>query len=531
MLGFFSVDLTIDDQGKPWLIEINGAKSGFDGFLMAYSDEAIIDRIDAAFRKHVGGRDVYMVTRLVNFGELPPGYLDKLPRDCLLLRSMMNVLQMLPEGTVGIGWARTRADRPPSTLGAGSSLVALSAKYPRFREVALNVADPGYVIPLDHFRERAEAGAVSLRAAAPEAVNATRIHDGDVMWLRCPSLGFAAPLPDFAQKVNQEYPYDAIADNKLFTYQALDPHMGEHIPRSVPVGNRCTGSRSVREFLSQACDDIFVRKPLASSQARGVEFLNRREVEDYAARLERLEAADSTAGGRLPLELRGVAEFIEQNALKYDVTLLSELKLSKPVRSSRSGREHHGCMRALAMVSSRPDGGVDVAYLGAYWRLARVPADGDGLLWERFVGSQSQGAHCEAVSSEDESTAREFVDTALKAYCRAAERYPADREGFEAWERDYWVRRYRGQAPMFASGAGWPLFQQELDSARAYGERLKADAEALGYRRTPTTFLKAYNASLVKDKPKSRLRVDVNEQASRLGLPYLVKDAERIVVG
>jgi glutathione synthase/RimK-type ligase-like ATP-grasp enzyme len=79
MLGFYSVDITITEEGKPYLIEINGSNSGFDGFLVAYKDHSIPDAIISAFQDFVPDQNIYVVKQqLVNFGELPKGYLFKL---------------------------------------------------------------------------------------------------------------------------------------------------------------------------------------------------------------------------------------------------------------------------------------------------------------------------------------------------------------------------------------------------------------------------------------------------------------------
>jgi len=80
----------------------------------------------------------------VNFGELPPGYLDKLAQDLLYFKSIESVHATFRKGMIGTTWARMRTDRPPFDDGAGTSLDALVERDRSFKKVMLNVADPSY---------------------------------------------------------------------------------------------------------------------------------------------------------------------------------------------------------------------------------------------------------------------------------------------------------------------------------------------------------------------------------------------------
>ncbi len=509
MLRFYSVDLTIDAENKPYLIEVNGSNSGFDGFLIAYEDSSIQDAISRAFRACLGERPIYVVTRLVNLGELPRGYLDKLVQDMLYFQNIDNVHANLRQGIVGTHWARMRTDRPPSTMGAGTSLDALVARDPRFRKSFLNVADPAYVIPAGPFDDKTEAGVISLKAGVTDQVQAIPLHDDDVLWLRCPTLAYAEPVCR-GMVVNPEFPWDAVPDNKWFTYEAL-AKFASNSPLSVPIGNRCSGSATVGRFLRQSPSELFIRKPLLGSQGRGIEVLRRQDVEEYWRRLERLEEQDAQSRDGLPLELRGVPQLLAAWALSFDVNLLSELVPSRPLYCRQTGRLHHGCMRTVALVEGEAERGLCVHFLGAYWRLARVPVDGDGVLWERFVGSQSQGAFCEPVSAENLALVRPFVADVLQEYCRKLAVMPQDRPGYVAWEKDYWTRRYRQEIPVLADGRTWGLFRTELAAAERMNAEIKARAEQAGFRFKPSALL-------------------TREQVLSARLPYLLREPERIAL-
>ncbi len=510
MLGFYSVDITIDDDGKPTLIEINGSNSGFDGFLIAYENASVQDAIIAAFREFAGDRTVYVVTQLVNVGELPPGYLDKLVQDLMYFRSVENVHATLRKGVVGTTWARMRSDRPPSTIGAGTSLDALLARDGRFQKVFLNVADPSYVIPAACFSSEIVQGALRLRAEISGPITAPRLHDDDVLWLRCPSLAFCEPLRAGVQ-INAEFPYEAIADNKLFMYTLLRPRLREHLPLSIPLGNRTSSAATLNDLLARSQSRLFIRKPLLGSQARGIELFRRQDVEEYAERIARLETLDKQGGQRLPLELRGVPDLLAAWVLRFDVSLLSELTLSRPIPCRATGRRHYGCMRTLAMV--KQDGGpLDVRFLGGYWRLAAIPVDGDGMLWERFIGSQSQGAFCEPVEAADMRIAEDFARRVLTDFHTQVAGVPTTPQSYRSWETAFWLERYRQEVPALRDERLWDVFVAEMDAASRELAQIKERAEAAGYRRSPSVMLS-------------------REQLVRARLPYLVLEPHRFRLG
>lgn len=510
MLGFYSVDITIDENGKPNLIEINGSNSGFDGFLIAYEDMSLQEAIAAAFREFTGERDVYVVTQLANRGTLPPAYLDKLLQDLLYFKSVESVHATFRTGMIGTTWARMRSDRPPSTMGAGTSLDALVQTHPRFKKVMIDVNDPSVVIPLSYFSDDVGRGIVSLRADAQGRVPAHRLQKDDVVWLRSASLAYVAPIPAVRQ-MNAEFPFESVCDNKWSTYEALSPAMPHNQPLSLPIGNLCSGSQAVRDLLQRTDAPLFIRKPLLGTQARGIEILRRQDVSDYADRLARLEQRADGQGDDLPLELQGVPELLATWALRFDLSLLSEVTLSRPVYCRRTQRRHYGCMRTILMLRQEPGAAPDIRFLGAYWRLARVPVDGDGLLWERFIGSQSQGAFCEPVPDDDLAIARRFTTDVLTAYCRAVAGLPSDRESYQQWETAYWLERYRRQTPMLQLEPAWQRFLARITEAHEEGVRMKEEARRAGFLHNPNAIL-------------------TRPQVISARLPYLLREPERIVL-
>jgi len=509
-IGFYSVDITINEEGKPYLIEINGSNSGYDGFLIAYGNTSIQDAINSAFQEFVGARKVYVVTRLVTFDQLPEGYLDKLIQDLLYFRSVENIHTMLRQGIAGTIWARMRTDRPPLTSGAGTSLDKLVELYPRFKKVVLNVADPRYVIPEEYFNDEPSQGIISFKKQITGTVQAIALKDQDVLWLKGPTVAFSEPITNGIQ-INPEFPYEAIAHNKWFTYEVLSREFSQNVPVSIPIGMRCSGSAAIGEMLTRSNSDLFIQKPLLGAQARGIAILRRQDVEDYGRRIAQLERADSEDAEGLPLELRGIPKLHVAWALSFDLSLLSELTPSKPVYCRWTSRYHYGCMRTLTLLREDENKRVEVRFLGAYWRLAPVPIDGDGLLWERYVASQSQGAFCEQVSSDDIAIAERFSKDVLVAYCSRLSVMSRNKQDYEEWEKNYWLARWREQVPFLQYGKPWKIFLAEISKAQNEALQTKQQAELAGFRRNPLALL-------------------TGEQVIRTRLPYLIGEPHRIVI-
>jgi len=168
-----------------------------------------------------------------------------------------------------------------------------------------------------------------------------------------------------AQQVNAEFPYEGIADNKCsHTKPCLMPS-----PLAIPYPFLLATAARAHRRSGTCWPGALLRSSFAShslgSQARGIEILRRQDVEEYAARLESLERLDVLGDGSLPLELQGVPELLATWALRFDVSLLSELTLSKPLHCRRTGRQHHGCMRTILLIRNDAGGQTDVRFLGA----------------------------------------------------------------------------------------------------------------------------------------------------------------------
>lgn len=485
-IGFYSVDFTIDKEGRPQLIELNGSKSGFLGFEYAHGgDKPIMDAIGAAFDEFAPGKEIHVATRLARRGEMPPGYLDKLVHDLLCFRGRLETGKGPREGNAGLRWARNLHEGLPGTARSVAEGSRMLFRDKRFVETAIDAARPGRAVPLAHYEIDDESRElIPENSASPQTV---RLGPDSILWIRCPSLEYAE-TPAAGTIINPEYPHRAISDNKLFTCDILSPELSAHIPQYIPAGCRCSDSHSIRALLdSSTRKDLFIFKPLLASNAKGIELLSRSGLQAMAARLARREKLDAKSGA-LPFDMRGAALMLAAGAFRHDAGMICKLAPSKPVRCRRTNELHHGCVRAVAMLKTNGPS-ADIRFLGAYWRLASSPIDGDALPREVYIASMSQGGFSEPLSAEDSAAAGQFVHSVLSAFISKTSALPADKPGYAARENGYWLARLRSQLPFRDNDSLWGEFLEEIQKSRALVQDVKRRAEEKAYRKWPELFL------------------------------------------
>ncbi|MFC1723611.1 hypothetical protein ACFL0V_05715, partial [Nanoarchaeota archaeon] len=81
---------------------------------------------------------------------------------------------------------------------------------------------------------------------------------------------------------------------------------------------------------------------------------------------------------------------------------------SKPIRSSKTGKNHDGCMRYMVLVEER-EGLIEVHHFGGYWRLCPKPIS-DKIDIDAMRANLSLGAIPEAASDEDLRAVKMAVD-------------------------------------------------------------------------------------------------------------------------
>lgn len=503
-IGFYSVDIIVDKDEKPWLIEVNGCNSGFNGFYSAYENLDLQDRLISAFRDFAGNRAIHIVTHLVTKGEMPKGFMDKLISELIFYRGSEKLDLAVTLGTSGAMWNRMRSDK--SISSGSSSIETLFSGSKLFRKVFIDASNPSYAIPVEYFNENHTFGSFFIKDSIKGKVPAVSLSEKDIIWYRCPSAAFINPT--HCIEINPEFPDEAVADNKLFAYELLSEKFKDNIPEYMPCGNLSSNSDDIGNFVDGKVNSLFIRKPLAGTKARGIDIINGVDLKDYAERIKNLEEQTS---GILPAEIIGVPWLLAAGALSYDLSLISTLIPSRPVYCRKTKRNHYGCIRALIAVHEDGTGEKDLRYLGAYWRLASMPLDSDAFLWERYVGSLSQGSYCEPIQPFESKTVENFALSVISEYIDRIRSMPKDRLEFRDWEKNYWINRYFGKNILLKDKSTQDSFLRSIKKCEQILDTAKEKADKLGFRKNP-------------------LKVLSKEQVVKGNFTYLIAQPERISV-
>lgn len=490
-IGFWGLDIIIDKDLRPYLIEINGSNSGFNGLFMAYRghEDELVDRFVKAFNQAVSCREVYVVQRLANLGKLPNEYLWIAVREKVFS-------EILHRGVFGTAWAQVKSkiyatqERISDSDGVRRLLTCASSM---FKSFVYCLGQSDFLLRMSDFSEDSHKGRLCF-CTTNEPITPLEISEDVVLWFRTPSPLLQEPRAGLV--ANKEFPWNAFCRNKWLVYQAMkqEQEFESRIPRSALVGAYIADQEEIEDLMSTEAE-YFIYKPLMGSQAKGIEILSKNDVSSYRHRLQQMrEQANSF---RPSLEI-----LLASNSLIYELRMLSELIPSKPVQSNETGHEHYGTIRSLAITTLQGND-VHVHYVGGYWRLAPVPICGDGFLWSRYIASFSQGSLCQKLTDEDEKIVRKFTESVLEFICKKLAELENKNinnfHNFLRYERDLWHDRYKQLG----------LLQDFNPDASSKMQKLLEEVEKSHFLTIPSNLFSP-------------------QQLAQMGLPYLISEPHRI---
>lgn len=224
-MTLFGLDLIVDQEGKPWLAEINGLCSGMGGFRQVYGDMRVEDRVYQMLQEKDG-------TLTVNDGTYKQ---EKFQREHPWRHHWRKTIRKSPR-------LRHLFNPPPSVWYSEKALLHWALE---------RVPDTKIVsFPFEVYRGQ-------------ESTVINVINDRD--------LPHALVNP---------YVTEAITKNKFLQYLILrETSLSQVLPRTTLVGLGYVNDAEIEEMMEKY--DFFVQKPLLGDRGRGVVALNQRDVHRF----------------------------------------------------------------------------------------------------------------------------------------------------------------------------------------------------------------------------------------------------------
>ncbi len=287
-MTLYGLDLIQDQEGKYHLLEVNGIKSGMNGFKHIYGDDRIEEKVYQMLQQRYGKVTVNdnSYFRLQYQKEHPLKYrwksfIAKLP----FLQREEKLPRVLSAPTARVDWLREKVP------------VSYGCKFP-----------------------------FESYTGQESAVLSVYYHE------------------ELPHPLVNPYLTEAIAHNKFFTYQVLkDSEIKELVPRSTLLGLGFTHERELEELLETSSQ--FVIKPILGSQGRGIEIISQRVAQQHR---HSRGLADFHIKSKLPLKL--IPLYVENMIAARMFSFEYGLGIIQPFINSRQrihGKKMYTSIRAI----------------------------------------------------------------------------------------------------------------------------------------------------------------------------------------
>lgn len=415
--NFYGVDIKLDPNNKPYLIEVNGENSG-DAFSTIYGDLRFNQRVLTDMHDYGRGKP----TIISGGWEDSPSTGGGMNR---FLKSMF--LQAVNRGAMLLNsvWGRRSIDlkqewirEPYKIANRGSEI---EAAYGREWETAAEQLG----IDFKTF--------ISLKLPDRQTILATA-GTGKTYEIRPDSIGSIQSSDDLFSKTNafdsvliNPYPIRVIVDSKIYQHRLLeDSEIADNMPATTIYGFGTIPDLS--DILSKS--DRFIRKPNSGGVQRGVASYSLEELNGLV-NLERARRANMRQRQFFDSHLDRESEFsnflvgLQLKGMERYTYLIQEFIPSKPFKSSDTGRFHDSCIRAFVYNGK---------FIDAHHRLAKEPMDAEDSPL-KFVAGLSSGGRVEAMSDEDKGLVADFSEQVIRTL--------EDRIGVEGVRTNDDLRKFR----------------------------------------------------------------------------------------
>lgn len=385
-VSLFGVDLKITPDNEVKIIEINGARSGMNGFRQCYDPEGNMEAVAS-----LGMLDWF-------------DYRNYFPGDVARRADIywLNYLGFLKDSL---------HNKPVLTFQGGCSLLEKHvSRIERFHELEIESGPNGdYLVSNEKGVNCSELGLEFLKEeplGKEETEFLMRLKDAEaIIWNKSDPCYWK--FDEKRHLVINQHTIESAIDDKCVFYKKMIPVAKGILPRTIDFSlmkgyifetdlTALKNTNSIFEDLARWDCNAYILKPANGSCGKDVYFFPKENlVYDYKFHLKPLKTLQEKGLYRL----YSYSDTHKPEKLWIMGFLLQEFIESKPIYSRKTSAYHDGCMRMIVVMQSEK-GKIKSMQLGGYWRLAPSPLN-SGNSQTSHIANLSNHAIPEMASEEE----------------------------------------------------------------------------------------------------------------------------------
>lgn len=385
-LGYFGIDLVMDNEGNINCLEINGQYSGTNGFIEAYGNDFVRENVIKYFTSF--GLPLTIYTHFSNHDD------DDWVQEQLgaQIKDIKKVrLECSKKAMGSLEMSDKEYDRRRESL-KGKDLDEFVA---RFREIWYETTN---TMPWEDYKPKNVYGeACNFEGIIWNNTNDDCVFDDDRFLVVNPRL--------VERLIDYKYaPYFLMYEGMPPCYYFNKFNVDEF-----------TKDGFLSRILKETKSPKVVFKPDVGRCGNGVVILDKKKFVTSSGRLQKnLEKMIEEPENHFddPEIIKNINRLKTENGV-----VMQPFIESKPFYNPKTGKHHRGAIRHVVAVHSR-NGTIDINHIGAYARLASEPADNSTT--NSCVANLSKGAYAVPVSSKDFRRLEKWVNYYFKKFYQRA---------------------------------------------------------------------------------------------------------------
>lgn len=419
--NYYGVDIKINPEGKPYLIEINGWNSGTKGFIEAYGDLRTQEKILASMADYTGGKPIYSRSGGIS----------------AKTGLSIGLMAALAPFYLWVSW-------PLVTLLEKAGIRSVPFFHARHAMYRNALTDLHWVLiekcavdtHMDQAAKQIGIDFVRFRKAYYHSSGDVVIKVGPTEWKVLSSDGglYSGVGSPYSSKYNDyianPYTVEKILNSKWYVHKLLqNTWLQDYLPRTLLDG---TAKDFPSELERLQSSPLVIQKPHHGRRGKGVHIFRGKDLPSswYSRRL----AKDMDLLSRLV----DINPKIELNQLRWNINfnhfwntqcVLQEYIPSRPVRSRKTGALHDSCIRAIVFNGE---------FIDAYHRLAPGPIK-EVVNEKNGVANLARGAFAEPLTDQEKDIVSTFAEHTVQTLENRIEAlYLDDWRDWLSYEYKFW---------------------------------------------------------------------------------------------